>query len=578
MRIKKFIAKALCATMLLTGSGFAGINSSAEEFQDAGVTEQTDNNDDLVQASPTAQENKVVIVSWNDEVENVFNLMFESHPDLKKKAQFIEIDKWAEGVNYNEEIQKLVKNSKNNTIIFATEIDDLKNLDKLSDAYGSDVPTPLADIGFNADAYKKSAYKYLYDICEFDNKLYFASWQACPGYILYRKDIAKDVFGTDDAAEVQEQLKDWDSFYDAAVAVDKKGYSILSGPDELGIVNNVVYDVYDYLYNDEKLEDILNYYKEEEGVEYSKDAIEFMKYAKKIAPYTNGHEAWSDEWAEDMKGDVFAWFSTTWMDGMIMDGNDKQFGICNGPEGFFYGGTFLGVYDNGGCEAEAAEMLNLLCTDYEVDKTLVEEFGTMVNNTDVIEDFVASGDSAGFEYESVDNPLKLMHIASLAAGGEEYVEPEKPENPEKPEKPENPENPVVTVEMYRLYNPNSGEHFYTANETEKNNLVGYGWRYEGVGWNAPEKSDSPVYRLYNPNAGDHHYTLSKEESDHLVSLGWKYEGIGWYSDDAKSVPLYRQYNPNAKAGSHNFTVSKDENDWLVGLGWREEGIGWYGAK
>ncbi|MBQ9277907.1 MAG: Ig-like domain-containing protein [Lachnospiraceae bacterium] len=134
------------------------------------------------------------------------------------------------------------------------------------------------------------------------------------------------------------------------------------------------------------------------------------------------------------------------------------------------------------------------------------------------------------------------------------------------------------IEMFRLYNPNSGEHFYTSNVAEKDNLVGVGWRYEGIGWKAPAKSNTPVYRLYNKNAGDHHYTMSEKEKDNLVSLGWKYEGIGWYSDDAKSVPLYRQYNPNAKAGSHNYTTSKAENDKLVSLGWRDEGIGWYGVK
>ena len=139
--------------------------------------------------------------------------------------------------------------------------------------------------------------------------------------------------------------------------------------------------------------------------------------------------------------------------------------------------------------------------------------------------------------------------------------------------------PVVEPEpMYRLYNPNSGEHFYTASEYEKDHLDSIGWRYEGIGWWAPKKSNTPVYRLYNKNAGDHHYTISTVERDHLIKVGWRYEGIGWYSDDAKGVPLYRQYNPNAKAGAHNYTTNKAENDWLVSLGWRAEGIGWYGVK
>ena len=134
------------------------------------------------------------------------------------------------------------------------------------------------------------------------------------------------------------------------------------------------------------------------------------------------------------------------------------------------------------------------------------------------------------------------------------------------------------VEMQRLYNPNSGEHFYTGNTNERDHLVKVGWRYEGVGWVAPAKSATPVYRLYNPNAGDHHYTMSKGERDHLVKVGWRYEGIGWYSSDAKSVPLYRQYNPNARTGSHNFTTSRGEQAALVSKGWRAEGTAWYGTS
>lgn len=132
--------------------------------------------------------------------------------------------------------------------------------------------------------------------------------------------------------------------------------------------------------------------------------------------------------------------------------------------------------------------------------------------------------------------------------------------------------------MFRLYNPNSSEHFYTASVGEANHLYSVGWNYEGVGWRAPTKGD-PVYRLYNPNAGDHHYTTSAAERDYLVKVGWNYEGVGWYSASAKrGKPLYRLYNPNAKTGSHHYTLSAGERDHLKKLGWRDEGVGWYGVS
>ncbi|MGI6118272.1 MAG: hypothetical protein ACOYBC_07750 [Bilifractor sp.] len=138
-----------------------------------------------------------------------------------------------------------------------------------------------------------------------------------------------------------------------------------------------------------------------------------------------------------------------------------------------------------------------------------------------------------------------------------------------------------TSDIYRMYNPNSGEHFYTSDYKERDNLLLAGWRYEGIGWTAPKagvNNSKPVYRLYNPNAGDHHYTMEVSERDYLVSVGWKYEKIGWYSDSLQTVPVYRQYNPNAKSGAHNFTTSKTEDSHLGSIGWRREGISWYGVK
>lgn len=137
--------------------------------------------------------------------------------------------------------------------------------------------------------------------------------------------------------------------------------------------------------------------------------------------------------------------------------------------------------------------------------------------------------------------------------------------------------------MRRIYNPNSGEHFYTADANECDYLERAGWIYEGVGWVASTGSDMPVYRLYSGT--DHHYTTSAAERDHLVSVGWSYEGVGWYSDDARGIGLHRLFNPNVdpnaprnNSGSHHYTTSDEERDHLVSIGWRYEDYGWYGVK
>lgn len=138
------------------------------------------------------------------------------------------------------------------------------------------------------------------------------------------------------------------------------------------------------------------------------------------------------------------------------------------------------------------------------------------------------------------------------------------------------EVPIEKNDMLRLYNPNSGEHFYTADVGERDYLVNVGWIFEGLGWMAPATSDIPVYRLYNPNAGDHHYTTAAPERDNLINHGWTYEGIGWYSAlEGEGTPVLRRYNPNAIAGAHNFSTDAVENAYLVDQGWADEGVAWF---
>ena len=58
--------------------------------------------------------------------------------------------------------------------------------------------------------------------------------------------------------------------------------------------------------------------------------------------------------------------------------------------------------------------------------------------------------------------------------------------------------------VYRMYNPNSGEHFYTRSAAERQSLYMVGWDAEGIGWVSPQSSSTPIYRLYN--GIEHFYT------------------------------------------------------------------------
>lgn len=88
-----------------------------------------------------------------------------------------------------------------------------------------------------------------------------------------------------------------------------------------------------------------------------------------------------------------------------------------------------------------------------------------------------------------------------------------------------------------------------------------------------------MYRLYNPYSGDHFYTGDRKEYDHLGSIGWNKEGVSFYSADSSTgKPIYRLFNRWLTQGTHLVTTDKGEYDHLGSIGWNQECIAFYGLK
>lgn len=142
------------------------------------------------------------------------------------------------------------------------------------------------------------------------------------------------------------------------------------------------------------------------------------------------------------------------------------------------------------------------------------------------------------------------------------------------DKIDHPQKPIEFVPIvpedravYRLYNPYSGEHFFTANPAEGDSLQALGWSYEGIAWKWAEGADLPVYRLYNSYTGEHFFTANAYEKNILTIHGWNDEGEAFPSGG--STPVYRLYNE-----FHHYTSSLAERDKLVADGWKDEGVAW----
>lgn len=129
--------------------------------------------------------------------------------------------------------------------------------------------------------------------------------------------------------------------------------------------------------------------------------------------------------------------------------------------------------------------------------------------------------------------------------------------------------------VYRLYNPNNGEHLFTVSNSEATKVANAGWKYEGIAWHTA--GDTNIYRLRSNK--DHVYLPSCDELVNLIIKGWTVEGIAFKAYRKRTdsnVPVFRLYNKNG--GVHTYTVDETERDKLVKAGWILEGVNFYVNK
>ncbi len=102
------------------------------------------------------------------------------------------------------------------------------------------VAMSMDELGITADDLKDQ-YQYTKDIVTDANGAQRGiSWQACSAGLIYNREAAKAVLGTDDPDEVQSQLDSWDKFNDAAAKAKDAGYTMCSVNDTYRVYSNNV--------------------------------------------------------------------------------------------------------------------------------------------------------------------------------------------------------------------------------------------------------------------------------------------------------------------------------------------------
>ncbi|SEH38773.1 ABC-type glycerol-3-phosphate transport system, substrate-binding protein [Ruminococcus flavefaciens] len=216
------------------------------------------------------------------------------------------------------------------------------------------------------------------------------SWQAAAGGFAYRADLAEEYLGAKTPEEMQEKVKDWDAFVAAAKEVSEKSGQKVALADSLG-----------------GLWQAFACGRTQPWVKDNKLVIDdfctkFGDTAKALwdCGGVTKNNQWSDEaWtAAGVSGNVMGYFVSTWgFGGFFLDAaggeGGAQYGkwnVCEGPQSFYWGGTWIVVNPNTDNGKEAQEFILSATSDEAQMTAYAKNKPEYVNNSKVMDDLISS--------------------------------------------------------------------------------------------------------------------------------------------------------------------------------------------
>lgn len=234
----------------------------------------------------------------------------------------------------------------------------------------------VADLGITEDDVKDQ-YQYTKDVVtDANGNLKGVSWQGCPGVLIYNREAAKEVLGSDDPATVQESVKDWDTFLATAKTMADAGYKMTS----------TVNDAYRVFSNN-----VTSKWVEDGKINIDENLKNWADMSKKMvdANQTTTAELWSDDWSKGFypEGKVFCYFGPAWFvdfsmaadtDGSIA--NQGGWGATEGPQGFYWGGTWICAATGTDNPTLVGDIMKQMTCNVDVMTEIVKADNDFVNN------------------------------------------------------------------------------------------------------------------------------------------------------------------------------------------------------
>lgn len=333
--MKRLLSASTALVLLASLLAACGGNSDKSGGSSASTSPSPSSSSAAPSADNKPQE-KVTINLWSftDEIPNMTAKYLETHPDANVEFKTTVIAT-TDGAYQPALDQALAGGGKDAPDLYAAEAAFVL---KYTQGDASDYAANYADLGLDDTLVQDAGIaQYTIDIGSKEGKLRGLAYQATGGAFIYRRSIAKDVFGTDDPAAIKSEVgPGWEKFFEAAGKLKAKGYGIVSGDGDIWhpIENSSDkgWIVDGKLHIDPKREQFLDLSKQ-----------------LKDNGYHNDTQDWTEAWYADMSGSgnqpIFGFFGPAWLINYVMNGQVKDtsgdWAVTEPPTGFFWGGTWL---------------------------------------------------------------------------------------------------------------------------------------------------------------------------------------------------------------------------------------------
>lgn len=387
-----------------TGDSKASESAGEGSSDAAGESSDGGNTDAAKMEAPSTdgwdESKKIYAYCWDSDFQTKLNLVLDANPQYKDYVEIVVTGQSGTGPEYKTTVDTAFDGGDKYPSLVAADNDVAKYWSE-----DSSKTIALSEIGLTDEMYA-DAYPFASEYGTYDGKLTCMTWQATPGSVYYNREIAKEVFGTDDPDEVQKLLKDWDTFFDTAEKLKEKGYYIVSGADD------VKYAIWDS-------EQTSAWVTDKDGTETLTldDAVTtYLETAKKL--YDGGYvdttsELWATSWTANMDGKAFCYFACPWFKDTIVKGAPDiaeagGWGACAGPASYHWGGTYVMVGKDTPNPELAAYLLYELCCDADMMYTISDKTGDFVNNQKAVDKLIADGKGAQ-DFLGGQNPFSVWN-------------------------------------------------------------------------------------------------------------------------------------------------------------------------